>query len=226
MGTGVRDIIVILSVFILLAGCAGIPQTFDKETSRKIQPSTEFHSTLIYVKPGIDPKKYTKFFIEPVKIYRGSDAQFGNISEEQKQNIAVFIRSEFIKALEKDFKVVDKPGAPGVLRIRFILAGVQETITPLAAVTHALPAGLVVNLGLSAAHMQGSFMGSVVFGAEFFDGETGKLEAAFLTKKAPNAMNITTIFAGLDAAKEAVRESAEKFRETMVEIQKGRKQFK
>ncbi len=218
--------IIVFSIFVLLAGCASMPQAFEgDEASRKVQPSQDFHNTLIYVKPGVDAKKYTKFYIEPVQIYRGADAQFGSITEEQKQKMADFIRDEFIKALKKSLKVVDKPG-PAVLRIRFTLAGIQETVTPLAAVTHALPAGLVVNLGLSAAHLKGSFMGSIVFGGEFFDGETGKLEGAFLTNKSPNAMNITTIFTGLDAAKQAVTDAAEKFRETIVEMQKDQKQIK
>jgi len=226
MKTRAGSFIIVFSIFVLLAGCASMPQAFEgDEASRKVQPSQEFHNTLIYVVPGVDAKKYTKFYIEPVQIYRGADAQFADITEEQKQKMAEFIRNEFIRVLKKSFEVVEKPG-PGVLRIRFTLAGIQETITPLAAVTHALPAGLVLNLGLSATHMKGSFMGAVVFGGEFFDGETGKLEAAFLTKKSPNAMNITTIFAGLDAAKQAVTDAAEQFRNVMVEMQKNQKQIK
>jgi len=226
MKTRAGSFIIIFLIFIFLAGCASMPQAFeDKEASRKVHPSQEFHNTLIYVKPDVDVKKYTKFYIEPVQIYRGADAQFVNITEEQKQKMADFIQNEFIKTLKKSFEVVDGPG-PGVLRIRFILAGVQETVVPLATLTHALPAGLVMNLGLSAAHMNGSFMGSIVFGGEFFDGETGKLEAAFLTKKSPNAMNITTIFTGLDAAKRAVTDAAEQFRNIMVEMRKNQKQIK
>lgn len=219
--------IIIFSIFALLAGCASMPQAFeDKEASQRIQPSQEFHNTLVYVKPGVDAKKYTKFYIDPVQIYRGADAQFGNITEQQKQEMADFIRSEFIRVLKKSFKVVDRPDGTGVLRIRFTLAGVQETVIPLAVATHALPAGLVMNLGMSATHMKGSFMGSIVFGGEFFDGETGRLEAAFLTRKSPNAMNITTMFTGLDAAREAITDTAEKFRETLVEMQEHRKQIK
>lgn len=219
--------IIFLAIFALLAGCASMPQTAleDKEAYSKVEPSSEFRNTLIYVKPGVDANKYKKFCIDPVQIYRGDDAQFGSITDEQKQKMADFIRDEFIKALKKDFEVVDRPG-PGVLRIKFILAGIQETVPPLAAVTHALPAGLVMNLGLSAAHMKGSFMGSVVFGGELYDGETGKLEAAFLTKNSPNAMNIAAVFTGFDAAKQAVTDTAEKFRLTMLEMQRNKKQVR
>ncbi|HOW53253.1 MAG TPA: DUF3313 domain-containing protein [Syntrophorhabdaceae bacterium] len=227
MTTRTGSFIIVLAVFALLAGCASMPQTAleDKEASLKVKPSSEFHNTLIYVRPGVDANKYKKFYIDTVQIYRGPDAQFGNVTEEKKQKMAGFIRDEFVRVLKKDFEVVDRPG-PGVLRIRFILAGIQETVPPLAAVTHALPAGLVMNLGLSAAHMKGSFIGSVVFGGEFFDGETGKLEAAFLTKNSPNAMDITTVFTGLDAAKQAVTDTAEKFREVMVKMQKEKKQVR
>ncbi len=221
-----QRLVVMLIVAAFLAGCAGMPQTLEKGPSRKVQPSQEFHNTLIYVKPGLDPKRYTRFFIEPVKIYQGEDAQFQGLSEEEKKTMANFVRSEFIRALKKSFEVVNEPGGPGVLRIRLILGGVQQTVAPLATVTHVLPAGLVMNLGLSAAHLQGSFMGSVVFGAEFLDGQTGALQAAFLTKKSPNAMDLTTLFTGLDAAKQAVKESAETLRETMVQMQKEGKEVR
>ena len=226
MKTRAAGFVSILAIFIFLAGCASMPQALEeKEASREMRHSQEFRNALIYVKPNVDVKKYRQFYVEPVRIYRGADAQFADISEEQKQKMADFIRNEFIKALKKSFEVVDKPG-PGVLRIRFTLAGLQETVMPLATVTHALPAGLVVNLGLSAAHMNGSFMGSIVFGGEFFDGETGELEAAFLARKSPNAMNITTIFAGLDAAKWAVTDAAEQFRALMVEMHEKQRQIK
>jgi len=90
----------------------------------------------------------------------------------------------------------------------------------LATMTRVTPVGLALNLGKSASGMQGSFMGSVTFAAEFYDSETNNLVYSFLTKRGPNAMDVTTMITGLDAAKKAVTEIAAKFRETIDMLQK------
>jgi hypothetical protein len=67
--------------------------------------------------------------------------------------------------------------------------------------------------------MNGAFMGSVTLVGEFYDGETNTLVYAFLVKKTPDAMDMLTVFTGLDAPKKAITETAEKFRETIDKIQ-------
>jgi len=58
----------------------------------------------------------------------------------------------------------------------------------------------------------GSFMGSVTLVGEFYDGETNTLVYAFLVKKTPDAMDMLTVFTGIDAPKKAITETAVKFR--------------
>ncbi len=215
--------VIILAMVFCVAGCASGPQEYKGlESSSRLQPSADFPHTLIYKKPGIEGKKYTKFIIDPVEIYKGEDARFGGASPEDQQKIAEFVKTEFTRILQDGYAIVDAPG-PNVLRLKFTLAGLEKTNPAMATVTHVIPIGIVMNLGKSAAGMNGSFMGSVTLAGELYDSGTNTLVFSFLTKKAPNAMDITTVFTGLDAAKKSVTELAEKFKENIDKIQKGTK---
>jgi hypothetical protein len=212
-----------VSCAIILGGCAGGPQEYKGlESASKLQPSADFPHTLIYKKPGVDGKKYTKFIIDPVEIYKGEDAQFGGVPLEDQKKIAEFVKTEFTRILQNGYAIVNAPG-PDVLRLKFTLAGLEKTNPAMATVTHVIPIGLVMNLGKSAAGMNGSFMGSVTLAGELYDSQTNTLVFSFLTKKAPNAMDITTVLTGLNAAKKSVTEMAEKFKENIDKIQKGTK---
>jgi hypothetical protein len=215
--------IIALAIVFCVTGCASGPREYKGlESASRLQPSADFPHTLIYKKPDVDGKKYTKFIIDPVEIYKGEDAQFGGASLEDQKKIAGFVKAEFTRILQDGYAIVNAPG-PDVLRLKFTLAGLEKTNPAMATVTHVIPIGLVMNLGKSAAGMSGSFMGSVTLAGELYDSGTNTLVFAFLTKKTPNAMDITTVLTGLDAAKKSVTELAEKFKENIDKIQKGTK---
>ncbi|MBP6941202.1 MAG: DUF3313 domain-containing protein [Syntrophorhabdaceae bacterium] len=215
--------IVVLAMAFCAAGCASGPQEYKGlESASRLQPSADFPHTLIYKRPGVDGKKYIKFIIDPVEVYKGEDARFDGVSPEDQQKIADFVKTEFTRVMQDGYAVVNAPG-PDVLRLKFTLAGLEKTNPAMATVTHVIPIGLVMNLGKSAAGMSGSFMGSVTLAGELYDSQTNTLVFSFLTKKAPNAMDITTVLTGLDAAKKSVTELAEKFKENIDKIQKGTK---
>ncbi len=212
-------IVILLSLIAFGTGHADEPKKYPGlESSSRLQPQPSPPETLIFKKEGVNAKKYIKFFFDPVEIYQGQDAGFGGVSLKDINAVADFMKSEFARVLQGKYAIVDKPGAD-VLRIKLTLAGLETTIPALAVVTRIIPVGLALNLGKSAVGMSGSFTGSVTFAGEFFDSETNTLLYAFLTKRGPNAMDVTAVLAGLDAAKMAVTEIAEKFIETVDRIQ-------
>ncbi len=148
----------------------------------------------------------------------GRDADFGSVSQKEIKEIADFYRSEFIRVLDGRYPVVNAPG-PNVLRIKLILAGVETTRSAIAVATRIIPFGLAMNLGKSAAGIKGSFIGTATCAAEFYDTETNVLVASFITKRGPNAMDLTAVLTGLDAAKKAITDLAEKFVETIDKLQ-------
>jgi hypothetical protein len=208
-------IVVLLSLIAYGTGYADEPKKYPGlESSSQLQPQPTTPETLIFKKEGANAKKYIKFLFDPVEIYQGQDAGFGSVSKKDINTVADFMKNEFARVLQGKYEIVKKHG-PDVLRIKLTLAGLETTIPALAIATRIIPVGLALNLGKSAVGMQGSFTGSVTFAGEFFDSETNTLLYAFLTRRGPNAMDISAVLTGLDAAKMAITEIAEKFIETV-----------
>ena len=82
---------------------------------------------------------YTRFLIDPVLIYFGSETSGGGVDPSELTRLAEYLRDAAVGQLQEvdRFEVVDAPG-PGVLRIR-------------AAITNVDPAGSVVNIATRAA---------------------------------------------------------------------------
>jgi len=213
-----RNLGVLLAILLaaaLLTACGSKVKPYrDLDSSAVLKQKLDRTDTLIYKKPSADGKKYVKFLFEPVRIYHGPDDDFGNTSRADQETIAAFIDKEFKRVLKGKYEITDTSG-PGVMRVRFTLVGMQVTRPALATATHLVPIGLATNIAKGAGGMSGSFMGSVSLAGEFYDGQDNTLVYAFVTKRGPNAMDVTAMFTGLDAARHAVTDLAEKFLETI-----------
>ena len=200
------------SGLLLPAACSSQPlptQSAGSAAAGKLQPSETHSNTMRWIDPNADLKKYTAFMIDPVGIYSGPDAQFGSVSASDQQAMAKFMHDEFARVLGTRYNIVSAPG-PNVLRIHLTLAGIDETVPALATVSHIMPAGIVMNSAKAASGQGGSFMGSVAFSGDFYDSTTNALVASVVTRQEPNAMDVTTVLSGLDAAKVGVTQGAEK----------------
>jgi len=217
-----KKLIIFVVFFCLITAGMGytseLKRYSDIESSYQMQPKQGAPDTLIFKKEGVDAKKFVRFIIEPVVIYQGDDADFGNVSKKDIIAVADFMKSEFERVLKDKYQIVDVPG-PGVLRIKLTLAGIELTRPALAVATRIIPFGLALNLGKSAVGMSGSFTGSVTCAGELYDAETNTLVFSFLTRRSPNAMDVTAVITGLDASKKAITEIAEKFIEGVDKIQ-------
>jgi len=211
--------VMFLSAVILGTGYADGPKTYPGlESSSQLKPQSGDSDTLMYKREHVDGKKYIKFRFDPIEIYKGKDADFGGAAGEDVASIMNFMEGEFKRVLKGKYEIVDKSG-PDVLRVSLTLAGIQLTKPVLAVVSRIIPVGLALNIGKSAAGMSGSFTGSLTMSGEFYDSETNTLLYAFLAKRSPNAMDVTAVLTGLDAAKKVVTEIAEKFVETIDRVQ-------
>ncbi|MCX6901512.1 MAG: DUF3313 domain-containing protein [Verrucomicrobia bacterium] len=210
-----------LSVFslmvagLLIAGCSTSPKSGKYSSvpeSEQLRPDVRFPHALVYIKEGTSFAQYSKFIVDPVEIYRGTDASWhkGKVTEQAKQELAQFARAEFVRVLGPKYPVVDQPG-PGVLRIKLTLADVELTTPALAVVSHFSPGGMGMNLLGTGAGMQGSFMGSVTMSVELRDAQSDTVLAAALTKQAPLAVDVTKTFGNLSAARAGITETAVKF---------------
>ena len=210
----------LLPLLLVVAGCASEePKPYSGlQAAGKLEKQKEGPAEYLYKAPGADFKKYTKFIIPPAVIYTGSDAQFGDVPESDRQKIADYITSEFTKVLnDGGYPVVTQPG-PGVAELKFTLAGLELTSPGGATITHLLPVGVVANLGKGAAGSQGSFMGSVIFAGEIYDSQSNDLLAAFVTKQYAGALDYTEVASKLGSAEVGVNKAAEDFKARLDKI--------
>ncbi len=216
MKTTTVSVVCSLAIGLLVAGCSTAPKSgkySEVPEAEKLERDTRFPHSLVYLKEGVKFAQYSKFIIDPVAIYQGTDASWHKhkVTEQEKQELAQFARAEFVRVLGKAYGVVDQPG-PGVLRIKLTLTDVELTTPSLAVVSHLAPAGAGINLIKSGAGMQGSFMGSVTLAGELCDAQSGTAVAAFLTKQTPLALDVSKTFGKFSAARSGITESAEKFK--------------
>jgi len=178
-------------------------------------------AAMVYRAPNLDAKKYTKFIIDPVQIYRGTDADWSGASEQDIQEIAAFIRSELVRSLGDRFPVVTAPG-PDVARIKLTLAGLENNTAVLAPISRVLPFGLAVNVTNQARDKEGSFTGSVTLSGEIVDSRSNQSLVVFAQRRGPDAMDIAATMSDRDAQKAAITSFAEAFRKRLDAIQANR----
>ena len=87
-----------------LAGCAGTqPSAYPGLASAaELAPNPQDkdgHIPFIYTADDPDWRQYTAFILDPVTIYSGPDAQFGDTSQSDKIALADYMQTQFSQAL-------------------------------------------------------------------------------------------------------------------------------
>lgn len=155
----------------------------------------------------VEWNQYTSALVDPVVIYRGGDHQFGDMSEQDKAELARYMQSEFAQRLKTRFNV----GSAGAhaLRIKLTLTGAEPTATLLGPFLHFDIAGNLYNGVQAIRGREGAMTGYVMFGVEIFDAQSNRLLKSYVSKQYPNAMNIAAAFGSLSAAKTGIDKGAD-----------------
>jgi len=81
------------------------------DSTSVLQANPENPAAMVYKKVGTDGKKYKKFMIDPIEIYRGADAEFRNVSIEDQKKVAESVRQQSLlhyqKAIQTGFREVE-----------------------------------------------------------------------------------------------------------------------
>lgn len=158
--------------------------------------------------PDVNWRNYSALLMEPVAIYSGTDHQFGDLAEADKQELSKYMDKEFRKVLSQRFRI-DKPSGAETLRLRLTLTGADTNTAVASTVTRFDLAGMPYNVVQSIRGKEGILMGSVSFAVEIYDASSNRLLKAFVSKQYPNAMNIAATFGSLNAAKTGIDKGAE-----------------
>lgn len=202
----------------LLTGCAStqpVPYT-GVTSSSQMKPDTQDesgHIAFSYNTP-VDWNKYSRAIVDPVVIYQGSDAQFDDVSPEQKQQLAAHMQQVFGKSVAERFPLTNAITL-GTLRIRLTLTG-AETSTPFVGTfTRFDLMGGPYNIVQSIRGKQGSFTGSVSYAVEIYDAPTNQLLKSYISRQYPNSLNIGATFGALSAAETGLEKGADQLQEQL-----------
>ena len=152
--------------------------------------------------------RYTQVLLDPVVVYQGNDNQFGDMKDVDRAALADYMGKTFSEKLATRFSVAKQPG-PNTLRVKLTLTGAEKTTMLVGQVMHFDLAGNLYNGVQSIRGGQGAFSGSVSYAVEVYDGASGQLLKAYVSKQYPNAMNLPAAFGSLSAAKTGLDKGAD-----------------
>lgn len=172
-------------------------------------PNDAASNTLVYRAPDLDVTRYHGFLVLPTIVYQGTDTDWGDTTQEARQQIALDLTAAFRKVLRQHRRVVDRPG-PGVVVLQLTLAGIAGT-HPVASLTRLTPVGLGMTLVNSAAGMPAAFTGSITVAGKLTDGGTNAILGGFVSKVSPPAFDIRSAGGTMSTAELAVTKAADDF---------------
>ncbi|WP_284947728.1 DUF3313 domain-containing protein [Acidisoma cladoniae] len=204
--------LIALALCVAVAGC-GTAKPVDYTglaSSAQLAPNTQDDAGRVPYRfsTPVDWRHYDSVVIDPVVIYRGSESQFGTMSDASKTELANYLQAKFEKALTKRFTLINGP-APNALRVRLTLTGAAASTPVLSTLTRFDISGGLYNGVQTVAGGEGMFTGSVIFVTEIFDSETNRLLRADITKQYPSPMNIMATMGSLAAAKTGIDKGAD-----------------
>lgn len=210
--------LVVVCAALLLAGCAGNqPVRYSGiDSAAKLSANTDDNAERMpwRYSTQVDWRKYDSIIIDPVKIYQGSDGQFDDIAQADRQALATHMQDAFSKALSTRFKTVSTP-AIRTLRLKLTLTGADTTPQVVGTVTKFDLAGGPYNIVQSVRGGRGLMSGSVDYVVEIYDAGSHELLMAYVAHQYPNAMNISASIGSLSAAEVGIEKGAEELAEML-----------
>lgn len=183
-----------LAVCLILTACASTqPVPYAGISSApQLRPSQHDDSGRIpfEYRTNIDWRRYSAYVLDPVAIYRGSDAQFDDVSEDDKVFLARTMQSQFNDKLNARFRNSPGKSAVNTVRIRLTLTGARMNTAFLSTFSRFDLMGGPYNAVQAIRGREGAMTGSVSFAVEIHDASTNELLGAYVTKQYPNAWNL------------------------------------
>ena len=180
-----------------IAGCQTTAQNsgFLSDYSQ-LRPSKVVKGAMDYRNPRLNLAKYSKFILEPYRVYFAANADGIGVDPAELKNLVDYFRNESVKALSKRYRVVNRPG-PGVARIRIAITSITKTKP----VMNNLPQGKLLGVGLGGASME----------AEAFDSQTGERLVAIVESRQGEHFSFGDAISRYGHAKQVMRHWINRF---------------
>lgn len=173
-----------------------------------------------YLDPQADLASYNAFILDEPQVLHEAGSSYGRLTPAEIQAVAQMFVDETRQALAPDYRIVTTPAA-GVVRLRYYLIGVSETVPYVSTATRIIPIGTAINLIKSGAGGSGTLTGSVTYGIVALDSRSGRTLAAAVRTMTPGAFDLSSTLGTMDTARAVARDAALKLRGRIDEI-KGR----
>lgn len=182
-----------LAVCLALTACAStqpVPYAGIASASQ-LRPSQHDDSGRIpfEYKTNVDWRRYSAFALDPVAVYRGADAQFDDVSEDDKAFLAHAMQNQFTEKLSTRLR--NSPGnGIGTMRIKLTLTGARMNTAFLSTFSRFDLMGGPYNAMQAIRGKEGAMTGSVSFAVEIYDASSNQLLGAYVAKQYPGAWNL------------------------------------
>jgi hypothetical protein len=110
-----------------------------------LQPGPKDGAKMLYLKPGIDFRKYKSFMIDSVIFFLADDSEYRGIDPTEMKELADDFHSALVDAITNgQYAIVSEPG-PDVARIKFAITNVKHSRPGLSAISSIVPVGLAIS---------------------------------------------------------------------------------
>ena len=162
-----------------------------------------------YVNPSVNFTTYRNVIVDPTSVYTGPDAQFGDISQADRDQYAILMTDELRSEIGKSIPAPSGPPGADTLRLRVVLLGAQKTVGGVATATRATPIGLGLNAFKSLIGKKGTLTGSLLFAVEGYNGKSGELLFTAVRRRTPDPLDIPATLSTTDTVKAVARDFAD-----------------
>jgi len=162
-----------------------------------------------YVNPSANFTTYRNVIVDPTSVYTGPDAQFGDISQADRDQFALLMTDELRSEIAKSIPAPTGPPTADTLRLRVVLLGAQKTVGGVATATRATPIGLGLNAFKSLIGKKGTLTGSLLFAVEGYNGKSGELLFTAVRRRTPDPLDIPATLSTTDTVKAVARDFAD-----------------
>lgn len=198
---------------LLLLATTAVAQTVDHApvnlpASAEMYQDKAGSESWTYVNPSANFTTYRKVIVDPTTVYTGPDAQFGDISQEDRAKFAAIMTDELRSEIANAFPAPSGSPTADTLRLRVVLLGAKKTVGGVATATRVTPIGLGLNAFKSVIGKGGTMTGSLLFAVEGYNGKSGQLLFTAVRRRAPDPLDIPATFSTSDTVKAVANDFA------------------
>lgn len=193
--------LLILLTGLALSGCATptLKHSGFLNNYPQFQPGPKEGMDQVYVKPGMDLRKYNKVMMHEVKFFLTKDAADDGLQASELKELSDSFHLAIVEALKNGYPLVTEPG-DDVLRVRLAITDIETSNPAVTGLTTVVPVGLAISLVKQATTGEATGVGGASMEAEFLDSMTNeRLGAAIDTFHGSKMSGFTKLGSAEDA---------------------------